>query len=429
MTTGFMGMTGTGQFDADHRPKNWREKILHLYPNGDAPLTAIMSKMSNEKTDDPEFNWFEKGLATQAGAITEVYINATLTTAYTTGGTAGNTLYINCSADTLSEFRPGHQILLRDTENYTRDYNCKVVAVTPNGASSFATVILLEDDRGPTDIASVDRMLIIGNMNAEGADMPLSIAYESQKLSNYTQIFRTPLSITRTAMKTKLRTGPAYNEMKREALEIHSIELEKSLIWGIPTERTGTNGKKERTSGGILHQIANYDGISNDYTLNEDYDATTWLEGGETWLDEMCSDIFRYGSREKLALVGTKTVLAIAAIIKNSSMVRMQLTPETKSYGISVMTWVTNFGKLMMIIHPLFSYEPTNDSSMVILDPKMMKGRYIDDTTFYKDDQMKNTGHTRRDGIDEEFLTEIGYEFHHAQGMAYLNGFGKDNPA
>uniref|UniRef100_A0A6M3JA30 Putative structural protein n=1 Tax=viral metagenome TaxID=1070528 RepID=A0A6M3JA30_9ZZZZ len=52
----FLGMRGNGDWATDQRPKNWRETILYLYPNGSAPLTAILSKMSSEKVDDPEFN-------------------------------------------------------------------------------------------------------------------------------------------------------------------------------------------------------------------------------------------------------------------------------------------------------------------------------------------------------------------------------------
>ena len=50
----FLGMRGSGDWVTDQRPKNWREGILHLYPNGMAPLTAILSKMKEEKVDDPE---------------------------------------------------------------------------------------------------------------------------------------------------------------------------------------------------------------------------------------------------------------------------------------------------------------------------------------------------------------------------------------
>lgn len=51
------GLRGTGDWGADERPKNFREYILWRDPNGMAPLTALLSKMGSESTDDPEFSW------------------------------------------------------------------------------------------------------------------------------------------------------------------------------------------------------------------------------------------------------------------------------------------------------------------------------------------------------------------------------------
>ena len=51
----FLGMRGTGDWVADQRPKDFRELILYLYPNGKMPLTGIMSKQRSEATTDPEF--------------------------------------------------------------------------------------------------------------------------------------------------------------------------------------------------------------------------------------------------------------------------------------------------------------------------------------------------------------------------------------
>ena len=57
-----LGMRGTGSFADDHRPENYREKYLMLEPNGSAPLTAILSMLPSEGTDDPEFHNFRKDL-------------------------------------------------------------------------------------------------------------------------------------------------------------------------------------------------------------------------------------------------------------------------------------------------------------------------------------------------------------------------------
>ena len=56
----FAGLRGTGSFGTDERPKNFREMILWLNPNGSAPLYALTSKAKTETVDDPEFAWWRK---------------------------------------------------------------------------------------------------------------------------------------------------------------------------------------------------------------------------------------------------------------------------------------------------------------------------------------------------------------------------------
>ena len=52
--TGMLGLLGTGDWATDQRPYNWRQGLLRLYPNGAMPLTAILSKMGSESTDDAQ---------------------------------------------------------------------------------------------------------------------------------------------------------------------------------------------------------------------------------------------------------------------------------------------------------------------------------------------------------------------------------------
>jgi hypothetical protein len=316
---------------------------------------------------------------------------------------------------------------LRNSSNYADDCNAKVTSRVINGASSYAVVKLLEADPTTTGIADCDTVLVVGNINAEGAAMPDAISYNPTKLYNYTQIFRTPLEITRTARRTRLRTGDPYKEIKREALELHSIEMEKAFIWGTRTENTGDNGKLERTTGGLIEWISDNSGITSLYTTDSSagVDGKTWEQGGEDWLDYYLEQIFRYGSDERLAFVGSGVLLEINKLIKLYG--NYQLMPKTTSYGIKVMQWVTPFGILNMKRHPLFSYEATNRNSMIVFEPRDLTYRYIDDTTFYDDPEKKNTGYSRIDGTKEEFLTECGLEMHHPLKCGYLNGFGSDN--
>ena len=433
-------MRGNDDWVADQRPLNWRQQIMYLYPNGSAPLTAILSMMGSNSIDDPEFNWWTQAQSTVDGALNSIWTDAGLTVAYVTGGVAGNIVYvvitnIQNGVDISNRIRDGHQILLREAADYSVDVVGKVVTITRGGVTSVMAVRLLEADDNSVltpahDLSDADTFKIIGNINPEGGEMPDAIALNPTKVRNYTQIFRTPLSITRTARKTRLRTGDQYQKAKAEALEMHSWEMELAFLWGIATEGTGDNGKPERTTQGVINFIRAYAPANvNDYTLNAIYSGQTWAAGGETWLKTYLEQIFRYGATEKLCLCGSGFLLGIDALAMAGGQV--QLMPGQKSYGMNIREWVTPFGSIYMKTHPLFSYDATTRNMGVILEPKELRYNFIDDTAFYGESSAKTHpegyGQRRVDGTNEEYLTECGLEFGLPQKCAVLNGVGLPN--
>jgi hypothetical protein len=423
----FLGMRGNGDWVTDQRPKNWRQQVLKLYPNGQAPLTAMLSMMKSASVDDPEFNWWTKTFSNVTGAVAGVYTLPDLSVAYVNGGVVGSIIYLSITTLLGNRVREGHQILLRDASDYTLDVVGKVVGVTRGAVNSVVAVKLLEADDNSTQgktLADCDIFNIIGNINPEGGEMPEAIAMDPTKVYNYTQIFRTPLSITRTARKTKLRTGDQYQEAKAEALEMHSIEMELAFLWGIKTEKTGDNGKPERTTQGIINFIRQYAPANvDDFTLNATYHGKAWTDsgGGQTWLKNALEVLFRYGAEEKMAFVGSGALLGIDALAEEFGTI--QLVPGAKAYGMQIREWITPFGSIYLKTHPLFSFDATTRNMMLLLEPKELTYRYIDDTQFkpYTD----SAGHV--DGTEEEFLTEAGLEFGLAQKCGLLNGVGLDH--
>ena len=423
---------GTGDWVADQRPLNWREQILYLYPNGQAPLTAILSMLSSEKVDDPQFSWWTQEQTCVTGAVAGVYTLPDLSAAYVGAGVAGDVVYVQITTVLGNRIREGHQILLRDASDYAVDVVGKVTGVTRGTTNTVLAVKLLEDDDNSTthDLSDCDNFKIIGNINSEGGEMPDAIALNPVKVYNYTQIFRTPLSLTRTALKTRLRTGAQYQKAKSEALEMHSWEKELAYLWGIRTENIGDNGKPERTTMGVINFIRQYAPANcDDYTLNVTYAGQTWATGGETWFKNMLELIFRYGASEKLCLCGSGFLLGIDALAQASGQINIQ--PAQKVYGMEIREWLTPFGTINMKTHPLFSFDATTRNMAVILEPKELSDRFIDDTTFYGESTSKTHsegyGQRRIDGINEEFLTESGLEFGLPQKCAVLNGVGLDN--
>ena len=405
---------------------------MYLYPNGMAPLTAILSMIGNESVDDPQFNWWTQEQTAVGGAVQGVFTLPDMSAAYVTGGVAGDVLYVLVTTVLANRIREGHQILLRDASDWRVDVTGKVTGVTRGTVNSVLAVRLLEaDDNSPAhDLSDCDTFKIIGNINPEGGEMPDAIALNPVQVYNYTQIFRTPLSITRTAKKTKLRTGDQYQKMKSEALEMHSWEMELAFLWGIRTQNIGDNGKPERTTMGVINFIRQYAAANcDDYSLNAAYAGTTWAAGGEIWLKALLEQIFRYGAEEKLCLCGSGFLLGIDALAMAGGQVN--LAPAQKVYGMQIREWITPFGSIMMKTHPLFSYDATTRNMGILLEPKEMQYKYVDDTQFYSESTSKSHpagyGGRRVDGSYEEYLTECGLEFGLPQKCAVLNGVGLDN--
>lgn len=434
-------MRGSGNWTSDERPQNYRQKILELFPNGDTPLTGILSKVGDEMTDDPQFHWWEEPLAGQAGDLQGdgVYTDQSLSTAYTTSDTVavGGTLYCKVLEATVNEIREGHIVMIgyysASAPDNTRRKRGIVVGRTVNGANSMVAVKMREaDSASASNLATANRIQVIGNSNAEGAVMPDGIQYDPTKYTNYTQIFRTPLRFTGTALSVKLRDSNDYKRQKAKILKYHGIEMEKALIWnGAPFEGTGSNGFPQRESGGLIYWLNTYASSNVDnYTTSSDVSGSsvTWTSGGYDWLNLKLENLFKYGSDSKLALCGTGALNAINSLAAQYG--TNQIAPSTRAYGLQVREWITPFGIINLMVHPLFSQEKTESQSMLIVEPQNIKMRPLKgrDTMYKKDDRLERGGAQGVDGIEEEYLTEIGWEIHHPSTMSYLTGLGKTHP-
>ena len=413
MGSGFLGMRGTGEWSTGEQPLSWREGTLKFWPNGGMPLTAIQSKGKKKKVTDPTFKWFTKDLAVQGGASV-AYEDALLSTAFGAGdaGIVGTAVYAKVAAATVSHFRKGHIVLMVETADSSVYAFGRVQSTHTNGASSYVLVTLREACIA-TVLSTVDYIDIIGDANPEGGDIPDSIAYDPDLYENKTQIFRTSLDITRTARETHLRSEPAYNEAKREALLYHGVGIELATMFNpIATEFTGENGKKERTTqgvGGFIHTNA----PANELTW-----SGTWLTGGEAWIDEALEVAFRKASNGILmGTCGSLALLGLQKLVKNLGTFEFKAT--TAEYGIEIVKWKTVFGTLILKVHPLMTHRAYRRREIYIFDPTRIETKLITDTMFKGDDVKLGL-----DGTKQEFLSEFGYAYGDPEEMMILRNVG-----
>jgi hypothetical protein len=426
----YLGMRHTEAWtDPDNRPKDWRDLLLYLYPNHKTMLTGLMAKMAKEKTVDPEFYWWSKKFPVRVANVTagtSVFTNAALTVPYAGGGVALDVLYIEVSDADIIHFRIGQEVSLQTVGDYRNLTVGKVTGIDRTPGAAYLQIELLADDPGfvvdgITGLIGVDLVEVIGTINAEGSGLPNAISYEPIKRYNYTQIFKTPIEMTRTHRNTKVRWGSYYDEVTREALELHGVDMELAFIYGIPSERM-VGGFPERTTAGLLHSIHDAGGLESNYKIDPDYAGHTWLASGEEWFDQQISTMMNWGQENyRVAFAGQGAILAINRLAKQAG--HSVYTPTTRSYGIQVMEWTTAFGKIDLIQHPLLSINKSHSNTLICFLPQNLKERPLQnrDTQKMKLDE---------DGIDadrEYFITETGLEFHHMEQCAILTELGVDN--
>lgn len=375
-----VGMKGTGSWSADERPKNYREVILLLYPNTKAALTAILGKLTEEPTDDPEFKIFLKGIPSQRAVVNGAQTNVDTAIELTTAG------------DYL-KFKPGHAVMNERT--------LEVMWVTAT-ASNVLTVVRGKGQVVGTAMNNGDGLLILGSHYPEGASLPSAIAYDPTVVSNYTQIFRTVVDLTRTTRNTRLRTGDPSKEGKREALELHGIEMEKAFFFGGSVE--DLSAQPDRTTKGIVNFLS-----SN----VKDFAGTVSVDTWENFLE----DVFESGSSEKLCLLGNRALNVLNKVARINAVV--QIAPKSDTYGMNILTWVTPFGTLQLKQHPLFSENPTFNSWGFVLDTAKLKYRPLkgSDTQY-----LTNRQNPGDDAQKDEYLTECGLELAFEQAHGVFKG-------
>lgn len=432
-----LGLVNTNQYD-NQRFKNVRRSVFYFYPNGAAPLTGIMSLLKEEKTNDPEFRWFEKRMAEQSTTTASANAAGPFTTTgtdtdKTTGGwsdSVGAVIRIRTAANGTDKFRVGHVLRVANVPTTTGTTEIKGV-VTTITATNKVEIRLLEavSNALNTTAANSLEVLVIGSAFAEGAvDTSRGIYNTPVEQYNYTQIFRTPFTITGTALKTSARydeTG-IYKDMAKEASVNNMIEIEKAMLFGTRTQ--ALDGViPTRTTGGILWHLqqweagSTYENTAATADSDDNKRIITNSAGvlSEKQYDTYLERVFRVTNNtvnEKLVLCGSGFLNVINQLYKSKSCLDASL-PLTETYGMNVVKHLTPFGTLYYKTHPLFTQNAFLRYNALVLDVQNLVYRYLDgrDTELLKNRQPNDADYRK-----DEWLTECGVEVRFPESHMYL---------
>lgn len=412
------GLRNTTSFDTPggRRPQNYREAILMLYPNGGgvekAPLTALTAVMKSEATDDPVYHWFTKQLQDRRLKLADNLLGT---------GVAGDVqnMTVDASYNGAYSVKEGDLLMAEQTN--------EIMYVNSTPAANGTVSVIRGFDQTPGsaltlidfDAAGVNPfVVVVGSAFEEGSAAPDPVSFDPTEIFNQTQIFRATYGATGTALATKTRFGNEEAELKREALEVFGIDMERAFFFG-KKQTTIRNGQPLRTTNGILSFIPQ---------------SRRWSPtNGElsmAWLEDLSVDLFRYGSTEKMVFCGSAFLNAVSRMVRKNGEGHFELSSEVREYGIGgIRRLRTPTGTLVLKAHPLFSQMVggTNagtaftsmDNAGVVLDMRAIRYRYLRgrDVRFEQNLQLP--------GVDAKlhgWIGECGLEVHHPYTHGLITG-------
>lgn len=451
MADSILGLPSSAKFQAESdRFNGHRRKILHLYPNGGATLTGILSQLPEESVSDSLHTWYEKRYKSPQANLRGT--SPCTTTAPSTGdaddgtnvttGAKAITVDFYFKVDSIKDFKNG-DVFIVDTQS---DLQFWVTAVVRGVATeSLLGYIKCRLVRAATlgviatIFAAGTTIRKIGNAHGEGA----SGAGQGQTafkrpygIQNTTQIFRDKMEFPRSVLKMGLKydkSGP-YKERAKDLVIEHMTGIERSLIWGrrATVTRTGFDSGQEdltvRHMSGIIEYLELWDagsaGLSIDGSTYAPYafkgqtvsdtdeqkrviTNATGVVTVRKW-SQWAERVGRYNtnrSKDKLVLCGSGAILAMAEMFRLNT--DMKVTMGDSAYGLDFMTLLTPFGKFHFVSHPLFNETAAYQYWCLILDIWSLRFRPLLDSDTRLLKMRQNPGDDfRRD----EYLTEATLE-------------------
>ncbi len=356
MPTHIIGTRTTLNIEQSRRIPDVDDKIYILEPN-ESPLTAFLTQigkmgdgagkfkgtaLQKRTVFNPEFTEYEDQYAGVWAQINNGAGYSDSDTALVVDNPGGA---IFTKYDLIKNTRTG-EIMRVTSVNYTTN----TITVTRGAGSTSAAAI--NDD---------DWLLIIGPAFEEGSKSGDSNTTKLVKVTNFTQIFKTKFGVTLTADASKLYPADAAKDLKylraKHGIE-HAKKIERAYWFGEKKEVVGPDNKPLRLSGGILEAINSAGNVQDE--------ASSGLTEAEfrTFLQNYA---FKYGSSEKYFFCGN----IVLGYLESFSAGKLQTVPGEKTYGVEVRRYISSFGTLNIVRHPMFDNQYSGIG--VVLDLSTVK--------------------------------------------------------
>lgn len=358
-------------------------RIALLEPES-TPLTALLNRISSERAISPKYQAFEDTLPARTDAI-----NAA-------AGYDDND--VTLTVDNGGRFNVEDIVLVPRTGELVR-----VTAVSGNdltverGVGNSGTGVAIVDN---------DPLYIVGSAAMEGDVSKQARSQTPSVVTNYTQIFRDPFDESGTLRSSDMVTDLhdwAYVQ-RVKGIE-HATRIERAFWFGKPSE-TGT--PPVRTTGGFFY----FQGSTNQTAAGGAFSETELWTGARSW--------FRYGTKRKLMFASGLVI----QVMNEFAQSKVQTRIGENTYGLAITEYVSPFGRLGVVHHPLFDDTTVYGGYGAVVDLEALSKKYLAGGIGGSRDThlRENIQENDRDGRKDEYLSEVGLKIGQPQRHGFVSG-------
>jgi hypothetical protein len=359
-----VGVRGTEQLAPEQKYIEMADKIKMLVPD-ETPFTTFLQSLSKVRTGYPEFKALEDDVLPRFDAVAGA--GGTAVTFNVATGTKFN------KNDIIIATRTGEQMIVASVAG-------NAVTVTRGGT--------------PVALIDLDEILIAGSAQPEGDLSRIPVSANPVPILNYTQILRRSWELTGTAYASENESDPHDWDYQAAKIGIeHKRDIERTLLFGVPSKATASNGQAIRTTGGLFYWL-----------------KTNAMDAGggfsEDEFNAFSRQVFKYGAKRKIAMGSPLAT----SVLNTFPMSKVRIGQSEKKYGINVTTFVSPFGELGLVTN--WELEGAKYGGVLaIYDPANVRYRFLSNSKANRDSHVNTEiqppdADTRRD----EWMTEMGLE-------------------
>lgn len=357
------------------------DKAIELIMPEEATLMVFLNKLRSKQITAAKYFWYDKALAQRWDAIN-----------YAAGYSSAATSLV---VDNGAYFRANDIIMVPRT---------KETMIVTAVSSNTLTVERSWGDASAAALVDNDPLLIIGNVNEEGAVSRAVKSEQEAEYYNYCGILRTPFGLTNTQDVSENVSGSDFAREQKDELVTHRLDLERTILFSERVENTGGTHPK-RSMGGIYYWL-------NKQCSNiRDFGALPT----EDEFENFCESVFKYGSKEKAFVCSPSWVTEINRWGRH----KLQFSGSEKTYGTNISTYKSAHGTLHIIPSRALEGAVFGYYAFVI-DFKNITYVYLPGR------KIKHNAHIEQPDADErkdEYLSEVGLiiKSWDSHGMCYFN--------